>query len=396
MDGPLRSAFAWTLGIGLVATPPVAAPTPPGGGGPLPADAPRLWGPLEPGPHAVGFEILGLRDSGRTLPEGGPRPVQVALWYPAEPASGARAATYRDYVVPIAAERSLETPDDSLAAETIRGFEALLASNGVDAAATGAWLSSPMAAVADAPAEPGTFPLVLIAPGTFHTAYHHAILAEYLASHGYVVAVSPSPSRLAGPPAAAEVLAYARTQAEDLRLVRRALAADPRVDADRAAIVAHSFGARSAFLAILDGTWRALVSLDGGIANARGREWLDGVEYDPAAVRTPILHLYEDVDPEIVVPDFDLLRSLSRAETTVVRVEGLHHVHFTSLGLVAGLVPGVEVGPPSPDGVATAAAVHEATRAFLDARLRGTSPAALDAVVEASPGLAERPPGEAP
>lgn len=377
-------------GVGAVARPAAVRPRPAS----TAVDPPRLWGPLRSGSHDVGFEILGLRDSGRSLSEGVPRPIQLALWYPAvaSEGSGARPVTYRDYVVPIAAERSLETPDDSLARETIRAFGKLLASNGVDAAAMEAWLSSPMAAVRGA--EPATerLPLVLIAPGTFHSPYHHAILAEYLASHGFVVAVAPAPSRLTGPPGEGQVLEYARTQAEDLAFIRRALVSDPRVDADRAAIVAHSFGARSGFLALLDGTWRGLVSLDGGIGNARGREWLDGVAFDPTAVRTPILHLYEDVDPEIVEPDFELLRSLSGAETTLIRVEELHHVHFTSLGLISGVVPGIRVGPASPEVVEKAAGVHEATRAFLEARLRGGSAGALAAVVGESPHLELRRP----
>ena len=127
-----------------------------------------------------------------------------------------------------------------------------------------------------------------------------------------------------------------------------------------------------------------MVSMDGGIANAIGREWLHGVEYDPEIVDAPILHLYEDFDPEIVRTDFTLLRSLRRADPIVIEVDELHHVHFTSLGMVSGLIPGLRVGPPSPLVVEKAAAVHAATLRFLDGWVMGEGPDAFRALIESS------------
>jgi predicted dienelactone hydrolase len=63
---------------------------------------------------------------------------------------------------------------------------------------------------------------VVIAQGNGQSAKHQAVLAEYLASHGYVVATSPSPLRLgARMESEADVLPVAREQARDMTLVVR-------------------------------------------------------------------------------------------------------------------------------------------------------------------------------
>jgi len=57
------------------------------------------------GPHAVGFRVDGVRDASRLL-DGVPRPIQIAVWYPAA-ADGGPALAYADYVALQAGERSL-------------------------------------------------------------------------------------------------------------------------------------------------------------------------------------------------------------------------------------------------------------------------------------------------
>jgi pimeloyl-ACP methyl ester carboxylesterase len=107
----------------------------------------------------------------------------------------------------------------------------------------------------------------------------------------------------------------------------------------RPAVVAHSFGARSALLfAMRDGA-SALVSLDGGIGTKTGQSNLVSSRfYDSVRATLPILHLYEDLD-SFMAPDFSLLRSLARADRFIVRTAHLHHVHFTEIGAVLAGFP---------------------------------------------------------
>ena len=71
----------------------------------------RLWGPLKPGPRAVGFRVVNARDSSRPLAGAkGGRPIQISLWYPAA-AGRDTPMTYGDYVGLAASERTLEPRD---------------------------------------------------------------------------------------------------------------------------------------------------------------------------------------------------------------------------------------------------------------------------------------------
>lgn len=369
------------LGFAQPPAPPAAPPSPvpvPAERLPVPATPePRspLWGALVPGRHAVGFRTLALRDPARPLPgtkEG--RPLQVALWYPAaRPAPGTRPLRYGDYVGVSAGERRPEGTDAPGEAKALADYRALLAGEGVPPAAATAWMEAPLVGVRDAPSAPERFPLVLVAQGNLHSAHHQVVLCEYLASHGYVVASLPSPMRLTGPMwREAEVLPLAQAQAADLAQALAALRTGPQVDpAPGTLLVGHSSGARAALLLALreDVRAAALVSLDGGIANASGKDWLQGARgVRPARLRAPVLHLYQEGDVA-AQPDFTLLRSLTGVERTLVQVRGMRHVDFSSLGPASALAPELSAG-----GAGTGAQGYTAsallTLRFFEAALR--------------------------
>jgi dienelactone hydrolase len=231
-------------------------------------------------------------------------------------------------------------------------------------------MNQPMLAASDAPASRGRFPLVLIAQGNAETVHDQAALAEYLASHGYVVATAPSPMRITGPLTdEAQMGARADEQALDLVFVRESLADRPDVIGGHFGLVAHSFGARAALLlAMRDSRVAGVVSLDGGIGTATGRASLEAVpSYRAGALRAPILHFYEELDA-FMAPDFSLLRSLTAADRWLVSVPALHHHHFTTLGAVSIQYP--QLRPAIRATAATAeayASVARATLEFLDA-----------------------------
>jgi hypothetical protein len=167
-------AFArWAVAFGLV---PVAA------GAPLQAQE-AVQG-LSPGPWPVGFTRLARTDSARPLPSGEPRPLDIGVWFPAR-APGASHLTIRTYFPAAGTDES-------------RAFAAFLVAHGAPDSAVTAWLDAPMLATADPAPAGGRFPLVLVAQGNGQTVHDQAPLAEYLASHGYLVAISPSPMRITG------------------------------------------------------------------------------------------------------------------------------------------------------------------------------------------------------
>ncbi len=333
------------------------------------AAASPLWGPLVPGPHGVGFDVSIVRDESRRL-DGGPRPLQIVVWYPAAPVPGSEPVSFGAYARLADEERPDAKPGERPPSAPDAGAE------------RERLMRARMAGVQNAPVTRGRFPLIVIAQGNGQSAQHQAVLAEYLASHGYVVATSPAPLRLgARMESEADVLPVAQEQARDLRFVAEEVARRPSVGGTAPALVGHSFGARAALLAAAALPPSALVSLDGGIGSSAAKDWLSGDKtFDPAAFRVPLLHFYEEVD-DFMTPDLALLRSLDHADRILVRVEGLAHRYFTSLGWASAVFPAQ--GDPDPRRAERCAAVAETTRLFLDARVKARA--------EAAQALAHRP-----
>src|SRR5207237_8585318 len=109
------------------------------------------------------------------------------------------------------------------------------------------WLARPMRAIPRAPPLATPVPLVLVAQGSGNSASDQAVLCELLASHGFAVATSPSPTRITGPMKGEEDIARtAEEQALDLAVLAKAAPEGPFVAKDRTARGAHSLGARAA------------------------------------------------------------------------------------------------------------------------------------------------------
>ncbi len=327
--------------------------------------APALWDGLTPGAHAAGFSVTIEPDASRPLP-GGARRIQVSCWYPAL-ATGGQALTYRDYFVLSAGEREPASAAAKQAA--IDAEKAFFATVGVKRSLVERWFDQPVFARADAPAAAGTFPLVLVAQGNGQSAHHQAILSEWLASHGFIVCTTPSQVRLGtSMTSEADVLPNARAQAADLRVAERYARAHWRVRASAPGLVGHSFGARSALVLASAGPAAALASLDGGIGADEARDWVDGLGLDRTRFTTPILHVYEAGD-RAITPNLTLIQSLDRSDPTVVRIDALRHIDFTSLGFGAAAIDGLTGKAPA-DLPAKVRTVATLVLLFLDSAMK--------------------------
>ena len=299
-----------------------------------PARAIDLGAGLDWGTHPVGFRRLA----------GG-----ASAWYPAS-----------DSTVPLRFA-------DYLGAG--RGdFESFLRGAGLGQTDVEALLEAPMRATREALPAPGHPPLVVIAQGNREDAPDQAVLAEYLASHGYFVLTTPSPMIATPMTDESQIAAFAARQADDLRA---ALLEGERVlglSASRVGAVGHSFGARAALLwAMRESRVAVLVSLDGGIGTSTGAEALRSAPgFDPRRC-PPILHLYEDLD-DFMKPDFGFLESLHPPHLESVRLGGLHHAHFTTLGFAAAALPDLaRISHAGPSLRSDLVQVARRTRRALDA-----------------------------
>lgn len=335
--------------------------------------SPKLWNGLKPGPFAVGFKIINTRDSLRTVEAlGSIRPIQIGVWYPASAIS--TRMTYGDYIAYSFKETDLTemTTEDQIKSLDVYGK--FLESNGIPAKAIQDWFGSEMLASLNAKEADGVFPLVIVAQGNFHSAHHQAVLAEFLSSYGYVVATSPSQTKISGPlKSNAEVLPSAIDQKKDMEMIEKQLRQCSFVDKEKTAIVAHSLGARAGLVFVNDHpSTMAFVSLDGGIGNKIGKEWISGwKEFNPQFVRTPMLHFYEDIE-EFIVPDFELIESLQHCERYIVKIDSMHHYYFSSLGFVASAIP--EFDPTTGTNLkANCLNIAQQTLQFLDRYVRYSS-----------------------
>lgn len=307
------------------------------------AQSSTLWGDLKPGPYAVGFRVVNTNDSSRRVERlQSARPLQISVWYPAHRSEHHPTLHYKDYFLLSASELKFEPLQDSAKDTVIKQYKDILKSNGISESAADAWFATAMTAKRDAKPQEGKFPLIIIGQGNFQSAHHQAILSEYIASHGYVVATTPSQTRISGPLTSEDqIFPSMEEQSRDMGVAIESFRNDPTVDIQQIGIVGHSFGARSAFLMLVrDPRVKALVSLDGGIANKRGKDWLQKLSsFDPLAVHTPILHFYQDND-DVVIPDFELLESMKNSAQVRIKLERMQHLYFTSLGMVTATISG--------------------------------------------------------
>jgi len=361
----MRSAPA--LLATLIVFLPAASAAPQGGAAP----PPPFGGSLEPGPHAVGFRVRHEIDATRPPVAGRPgRPLQIAIWYPAV-AGGGTPMRYGDYVA-IAGSELSGREDAETRSRALDEFRARVVERGASPAAVEAWMATSRPVRRDAQELGGQHPLVLVAQGNYHAVHHQAVLCELLASHGFVVATTPSQTRISGPLTAEEqVLPSAREQEADLAFARDRLRAGSDVAAGAYGLLAHSFGARSALLlAFDDPDVRALVSLDGGLANRFGEGWYRGdPSLDRARLRTTLLHVHQPGD-RVVVPDFRLLESLLGSDRYSVEIAGLTHGNFNSYGWASAAFPGFAAAP-TPGLGERLDSVDSLVVAFLRAELLG-------------------------
>lgn len=260
---------------------------------------PPVWGDLKPGPYAVGFKLAALTDESRDFssnpqvrgvsPQADTaRTVRVYQWYPAQASEGAP-LRIEDYVRAAAADFDL-LPEG----KTVSGLDLPLPvplAQGFSEQRRRDLLRQPTLAFRDAEPAKERFPLVILGQGLYYESpLSQVVLAEYLASHGYVVATCPltgTYTRLVNlRPADLE------TAVRDLEFVLARASALPYVDRSRLGVVGYDLGGMAGLLlSMRNPRVGAFVSMDSGIL-ARHFSGLPQTcpEYDESRFGIPWLH----------------------------------------------------------------------------------------------------------
>ncbi len=345
------------------------------------AAAPAVWVGLEAGPHAVGFQLISHVDGGRTFggaadparANGTPgRTMRVYVWYPAA-AGAASMLKVRDYARMAAEDFDLI----SVGADSADGDLPLPIplARGLDAPARARLLDEPTAAARDARPGAGPFPLLLIAQGLYYESpLTHFVLAEHLASHGYVVATCPllgTHSRLVN-----LNVVDLETAMRDLEFTLACARGFACVDPERLGVIGYDLGGMAGLLLCMrNPDVDAFASFDSGILTPHF-SGLPGIhpDYDEKRFVVPWLHVLQarfvpaDRDRESGGTLFD--RKVY-GDSYLLLPDTDNHGDCTSYAAfgITSAVPGYW-GPVTRDRPAVLRAIARGCRIFCDAYVR--------------------------
>lgn len=296
------------------------------------AQARPLWYTLEPGPHLPGFRRIWSEDASRIWPRSpavdsasGPvaRPIRVDVWYPAEDCAGDDRMQLGDYL-----EMDAPSPHfEDLQFLTHRWNEYSYRGLATDSAAYDRLMSAETAACDGAEPSPGRFPLVVYSAGWFNRSPDNTVLAEYLASHGFVVAALPQVNPGLWTFDFTSDAPAIETQIRDMEIAVALLREDPAVDRRRIAAVGYSTGGDVALL--LQGRnplIRAVVGMDASWTLGPGDDVSSSDFFRPGGHGVPILVVRRAVDEDRADTVLD---TLTAAPRIVVEIPGADHGTFS-------------------------------------------------------------------
>ena len=319
---------------------------------------------------AVGFTLLETRDQTRPafepgVPAARGRAVRIWLWYPTG-ASDAKTISFGRYA-------ELNDGDFALGeGATEKGdFAAGPLARSLSPEELAALLATRTRAIENAPASGARSPLIVLGQGLYYESpIAHALLAEFLASHGFVVATCP----LVGPRSRLIDLdgEHLETQVRDLECVIAEARRRSDVDEEKLGVFGFDMGGMSALiLAMRRPDVDAMATLDAGILYPHPSGIpASSPHYDPARFRIPWLHATRASAVSDPDASGSLFESAVHAERWLVLVEGMLHRDFTSFALIEGKRPVTGYWPEALDEragrhAAVAALVLRFFRAFL-------------------------------
>ncbi len=340
-----------------------------------------FWTTLGAGPYPVGFRVIYRRGARPWGGESG-RPLRISLWYPSVAGTG-RPMAYGDYLHHHS-DPGFESVDARLDAADIDSWKADLR----DIAPKDAdqlfarLMNTPVAAHLGADRAAGTFPLLLYSGGKASRADANVELGEYLASHGYVVAVlpqlGPSPSQIDLGSSPADITLHA----DDYAAALEALRSLGGIDFTAIAAAGHSAGGEVALeLAFRDSAIRAVIGLDGSYGmggGVRTLQQLPGYQRG-RVVGAALLDVRRGTGAQGAVVDRSAVEAVHWRKFIPMTFGRAFHGDFTEWGMVAYVLD-IPM-PTNPDhhtrkiGFDVNRVACRAVLDFLDAELRGDAAA---------------------
>ena len=308
------------------------------------AQSPVLWNGMPRGPYEIGFKFERQFDHARPFQnpndeQGKPitlrgRPMQMFIWYPAEASKNAKPMRYEEYLY-------LNDTDSEPWQWREERKQAVLQNYAQELEPFGGnlqpLLATATAAVTDAKAATGKFPLVIFGAGGGTGGHVYSVLCEYLASHGYVAIAHTALGLQKGERWPFDMRGI-ETQMRDLNFILNYAYRLPNVDADKLALASWSAGGvAQALLQMQNTEVDALLSLDAATGYEYGRDLMkQSPWFDLKKMNVPYLHMHGELPPRYNVPkNFEFYDSLAVAAAYLLAFRKMVHSDFiASYGFV--------------------------------------------------------------
>jgi pimeloyl-ACP methyl ester carboxylesterase len=319
------------------------------------------------------------------------RPVQINVWYPAIVKGKSPCMRFADYV-------------EQTAPEAFSKFNAIVknhnrrdAVDSVPRDQVAALQKTSMNAYLDATPAEGHFPTVLYFGGLDAAINSNVILAEYLASHGYIVAsislMGPTDDQTFQSRTPGDLDASVR----DMEFAWSALGENSNTDKGKLAVVGHSVGGiEAALFGMRNANVSAVVALDGtygfpGLSSVLTQSYGYAARENACGIPGPQKRARSAGRRAVRPYGRGVFRHCDR---TFVTIQKMHHSDFTSFAMVGEYfhTPITSNYPLNGWNRETAKSGHEQMckiiLAFLDAKVRGDANAmtALTAAIEHAAG----------
>jgi dienelactone hydrolase len=299
-----------------------------------------LSGELPAGPYAVGFRTVYRFDRTRTwrvtrgyekpfAPDSQGRPVRVSVWYPAVRDARPRQLRFESYVNP-------GGPREFAALNAVLELREKASSVYRDRWAD--VLRTFVNAYADATPARGRFPLVLYAAALDSTATTEVfVAAEFLASHGYVVATVPVLGPTSDETEQGQKTADRERVVQDLEFAWSVVRGLPEVDETKVGVFGKSIGGVEALiLAMRNANVSAVAGLD-ATYGFKGLEKIlsDMPDFAPRRMRAAFLDIRRDWDDPASVLNLSAEHAFHYSDRSFVTVRNMNHFDFDSDAMIA-------------------------------------------------------------
>jgi dienelactone hydrolase len=299
-----------------------------------------LWGDLPAGPYRVGFRTIYRFDRTRTwrvtrgyekpfAPDLNGRPIRISVWYPAVGDARSQQLRFESYVNP-------GGPKEFDELNTILEMREKAASSYRDR-----WrdvLRAFVNAYSNAPPAGGRFPLVLYAGSLNSTATTTAfVAAEFLASHGYVVATVPVLGPTNEDAEQGQKPSDRERVVQDLEFAWSVLRGQSNVDEAKVGVFGKSIGGIEAVIfAMRNENVSAVVGLD-ATYGFRGLEKIlsDMPDFAPRRMRAAFLDIRRDWDDPAGVLNLSAEHAFHYSDRSFVTVRNMNHFDFDSDAMIA-------------------------------------------------------------